>query len=466
MLPVDNQLPLCYNQSQMKTIVQAEKGRENIVPLNVLPKPAPNKVLRQRFRVRQFMNNGGSQSWRVEGTKRDGTRIRENYADLDMAKQRQIQLESEFYSRTQDAEADRRATKLTDVQLRLCEAALFKLQCDEDLLPAIDLWLKHGKRHVATESPRLDEAVEKFNLWLDGAADETGNGICTLRKHSRKGLRNRVGIFGNSIGNVRVNDIDPDMVETFLGKLQVSATTRDNYRRAISRFFSWCIQRPRRWTLVNPCREIRIEKGEQQPPAILTVAQCKALLKAAEPKGLAPYIAVCLFAGLRPFEAARLDWQAVNLADKEIRLEGVQTKTGKPRVVTICDTLLTWLKAYKQKPFFPANWRRKLDKVKEAARLVRRETAKSERTFPKKKKGKIVQARRYWKRIVPVAWKTDIMRHTAASHYFRKTGSYGQTAEQFGNSEAIIKAHYQGRVSSEDTKNFYALRPTKKGARK
>jgi hypothetical protein len=38
-------------------------------------------------------------------------------------------------------------------------------------------------------------------------------------------------------------------------------------------------------------------------------------------------------------------------------------------------------------------------------------------------------------------------------------GERGQTAEQFGNSEGIIKAHYQGRVSSAETKKFYALRP-------
>jgi hypothetical protein len=30
----------------------------------------------------------------------------------------------------------------------------------------------------------------------------------------------------------------------------------------------------------------------------------------------------------------------------------------------------------------------------------------------------------------------------AISHFFRKTGSYGPTAEQFGNSESIIKLHY------------------------
>jgi hypothetical protein len=35
-----------------------------------------------------------------------------------------------------------------------------------------------------------------------------------------------------------------------------------------------------------------------------------------------------------------------------------------------------------------------------------------------------------------------------------------KTAEQFGNSESIIKKHYPGRVSRADTKKFYALRPT------
>jgi hypothetical protein len=56
-------------------------------------------------------------------------------------------------------------------------------------------------------------------------------------------------------------------------------------------------------------------------------------------------------------------------------------------------------------------------------------------------------------------WVPDILRHTAISHYFRKTGSYGRTAEQFGNSDSIIKKHYQSRVSSKDAKRFYALRP-------
>jgi len=62
-------------------------------------------------------------------------------------------------------------------------------------------------------------------------------------------------------------------------------------------------------------------------------------------------------------------------------------------------------------------------------------------------------------------WPSDVARHTAISHFFRMTGSYGLTAEQFGNSESIIKLHYQGRVTSEDTKRFYMLKPLKSRGR-
>jgi len=112
-------------------------------------------------------------------------------------------------------------------------------------------------------------------------------------------------------------------------------------------------------------------------------------------------------------------------------------------VVAICDTLSAWLRACKGKPFFPSNWRRDFDAIKAKA------------GYPKPTK----------ENPEPKPWPEDVLRHTAISHYFRKVGSYGQTAEQFGNSEAIIKAHYQGRVTSEDTKRFYSLMPQRKPAR-
>jgi len=410
---------------------------ENIIPLAVQPKAARPSPLRQRFKIQPFANpRTGSQSWRVMGMKRDGSRVRENFTDQQAAECRQVELTTEWLARHTDTTV--RATKLTDTQLKLAETAFIRLDADQDLILAVEHWLKHGRQHAVAESPRLDDAFELYGKWL---ATES-----KLRELSRANLRRRVNVFVNSVPNMRVSDITPETIEGFLAKRTVSGATKDNDRRAISGFISWCMDRKRRWIAVNPCSAVRVEQGEKAPPAILTLDQCKMILKRAETfkaGRLAPFVAVCLFGGLRPFETKRLTWQAVNLADGEIRLEGNQTKTGKPRVVAICDTLRTWLKAHEGKPFFPSNWRRDFDAVKQA---IGYGTGTDQNPELK-------------------PWIDDIMRHTAISHYFRKTGSYGQTAEQFGNSEAIIKQHYQSRVSSEDTEKFYAIKPAKKGAK-
>jgi integrase len=282
-------------------------------------------------------------------------------------------------------------------------------------------WKEHGKRAAVTESPRIDDAVDQYLEWLKAG---------TFRAATKRNWKFRMGVFKNSVQNVRVSEITPDFIDAFLTKRNTTPGGKDTDKRAISRFMSWCIERPRRWATSNPCREVKVAKGEASAPSVLTVGQCASLLRAAEAhKGglLVPYVAVCLFGGLRPFEASRLPWAQVNLKDKEIRLEAKQTKTGTPRTVTIEPTLAKWLTAYKGREFYPANWRKEFDAVREAAGITE--------------------------------WPHDVLRHTAISHHFRLHNSYGKAAEQFGNSEAIIKAHYQGRVTSDETKKFYALAP-------
>ena len=381
---------------------------------------------RQRFKIIPFINRTGTKSWRVSGIKRDGTRVRENFGDVQAAQCKQVELQTEWLAQRTDTSI--RATKLTETQLRLAENAFTRLgiEADHELLLAVDHWLRHGRAQSVIESPRLDDAFSEFKVWLDGTV--------TLRPRSKGNLRVRVNVFANSVQNLRIADITPDTVESFLAKRNADPVTRDGDKRALSRFFSWCIERPRRWVTVNPCAAVKIEQREKAAPVILTVDECRALLKSAEnfkDGRLVPYLAVTMFAGLRPFEASRLTWLAVNLEDGEIRLEANQTKTGRPRVVAICPTLIAWLVAYKGREFYPSNWRKDFDEVKKSAGFG-----------PGLKR-----------------WTENALRHTAVSHFFRRTGSYGQAAETFGNSEAIIKRHYQGRVSSDDTKYFFALVP-------
>ena len=422
----------------------AQPTADNIIPLD-LPKARQRApaVTPPRFRIQTFVNpRTCTKSFRVTGSKRDGTRIRENFAEIKAAECRQVELHTEYLARQTDTAI--RATKLTDTQLRLAESCFLRLDADHEISLAVDHWLHHGRQTAVKNTVKLDEAFEQFQAWLAGLkpGDED-----YLRELSRRNLITRVNIFVNGVPNLSISDITADRVADYLKSREVSPATRDNDRRAISRFFSWCMERPRRWTTSNPARaEKRRRKGEQPPPQILTVAQGAALLRSAMAyKGglLAPYVALCLFAGLRPEEAKRLAWSQINLADRQISLTSDQTKTKRNRTVKIHPVLAAWLQKYRDKPIYGPNWRRDFDAVKAAAGFGGRgASGDGEET-----------------KLTP--WTVDIMRHTAISHYFRDCGSFGFTAEQFDNSEAIIKAHYknQTNATSAHTKAFYQLTP-------
>lgn len=415
-------------------------------PENVIKLPQRKRlaaVIDGRFKVVPFTNRSGNQSWRVMGTKRDGTRIRENFAAEAAARCRHIELETEYLRG--HAETVIRATKLSAEQIQIFELAAMKLGDDwQHILEAVDCWKRHGKQTAAIESPRVDDAVSKFVEWLD-AKD------CPLRESTRRKYRYRVGtVFRNSVPNHRIAAFTADSIEALIAKQGKAPSDKDTLKRAVSAFFSWCIERPRRWAVINPCREVKITiPKNDSPPSILTVAECESLLRSAmihRDGMLAPYVALCLFGGLRPeSEAKRLRPEQINLADGEIRIEASQSKTGRSRVITINATLAAWLRRYRDKPLHPANWRKEFDAIKLAAGFG---TPTDENPNLK-------------------PWPVDVMRHTAISHFFRQSGSYGLSAEQFDNSEAIIKKHYQGRVNSEDTKRFYAMTPVaiEKGAK-
>jgi integrase len=393
------------------------------------------KAPKARFKILSFTNpRTGTPSWRVTGTRRNGERIRENFARSDDAQFRQTELEGEFHAA--NGVAALRATRLTDEQIGIAEAAFRRLEQDTDLLTAVDHWLRTGKPATIKESPRLDEALKAFVEWLTTTTE--------LRPMTKANLRQRVTHFVNHVSNMRLTDVLPEHIEKYLAQQNVTANSKDGYCRAISSFFSWCMKGKRHWCVNNPCYAVEIEgltDDDDREPVVLPVYECEALLRAAEKfenGHLVPYVALCMFGGLRPFESARLTWEQINLTDAEIRLKGTQTKTGKGRIVVIDKTLRAWLNRYRKAgEIYRAKYDADLKKVRAS---IGYGTKTEERPDLK-------------------PWVPDVLRHTAISHYFRLTGSYGRTAEQFGNSEGIIKKHYQGRVSSADTKKFYALRP-------
>jgi integrase len=413
---------------------------ENIIPLKI--ERAPKRRIKTRFNVKTFTNNAGSTSWRVEGIMRDGTRVRLNYRDESAAKCKQLELEKEYLGDNAVAfVANVKSTRLSEDQIRLAEAAFIRLGNDAELPLAIDYWIQHGRQRAVAESPKLDEAVTKFKEWLDKDAK-------AMKKRTKQNLCNRITVFARYAPNLRIADFTKRHVLDYLAARNITPGSRDNDRRAVGRFFTWCMYEERKWTTFNPAQLRKNERkdipalatGRKPKPAILTLDQCQAMLKAAEKqrKGrLVPFVAVSLFAGLRPSEAQRLTWDKVNLKDLEIAID--DSKNNRDRIIEIEPTLAKWLKAYEGKPFYPKNWRKDFAAIKKAGGFYSREAIKKE---GEKK------------------WIPDIMRHSAISFFLREhDNAYGKAAAYFDNSEPIIKKHYEARVSSDDAEKFYALRP-------
>ena len=149
------------------------------------------------------------------------------------------------------------------------------------------------------------------------------------------------------------------------------------------------------------------------------------------------YYAITLFAGVRPDttngemrELSRCvarDGSGIYFSNGVIRLPEEVTKEGDERTTTIRPNLAAWLAAYPPTPkaICPG-----IPKTFSAVRKM----------FD-----------------IP----HDGLRHTAISAFVSEGKEYSDAADQFGNSEPIIKRHYLLRMSRDEAQAFYAIYPKK-----
>jgi integrase len=263
--------------------------------------------------------------------------VRRNFANRDEADQLCAELNAEYVSKT--GTSDLRKTTLDPEQIKFCEAAMLKLEKSGDLLTAVDFWLRHGRPDSIKESPRVDDAFTAFKAWM-----EKTNSLRHQTKLTRSG---ELAHFVQFVGEVRVVDLTLDHVSRYLDGLDIKPDSRDAKRKIISSFFNWCMQPERRWCHQNPCLSLKIEgvsKAGEREPQVFSVEDCTKLLRSAETYRngeMVPTIALCMFAGVRPAECARLDWEQVNFDDSELTITAKQSKTGRKRTIFL-DEPLKW----------------------------------------------------------------------------------------------------------------------------
>jgi len=219
----------------------------------------------------------------------------------------------------------------------------------------------------------------------------------------------------------------------------------NHYLRFTKSLYRWAISEE--IAEFNPFANICPRQAEHKEVSVLSVQEAEALLEAASALysgELLAYVAITLFAGLRPdSEMRKLSWDAINLEDAEIRV--TQGKTRIPRTVEMPENLVGWLEICdRNRAIYPKNFRRKWAAVRNRAGF-RGGVATSEKQRADERELK--------------RWVKDYARHSAISYRVRQKGDIFTTATWAGNSPGIIRRHYLGLVSASAAKAFWQILP-------
>jgi integrase len=140
-----------------------------------------------------------------------------------------------------------------------------------------------------------------------------------------------------------VNTITPLQFKEWLSRHTTNQGTRKGYLRTLHAFFQYAVKE--KHTAVNPVQNLTV-RGDKTPTPYLTPQDAATLLRTAkehEPE-LVAYIALGLFAGLRPAELhgentehPPLDWSDLHLKAKKphVDIKPEQDKNREGRFVEI-----------------------------------------------------------------------------------------------------------------------------------
>jgi integrase len=180
----------------------------------------------------------------------------------------------------------------------------------------------------------------------------------------------------------------------------------------------------------------RMHKADEVPPKTWDAAFIKKMMHAAEnvSPAIVPALAVMTFAGIRPAEATRLTWDAINFKDKLISLTGETTKTRDTRHITMTPNLGKWLLQYKGEGLLidtPYKFRVGRDNLKEKLEIDE--------------------------------WSNDVLRHTCATQMYARTNDIDKTCAELGHYEKnTFLKHYKGMMPKPaEVKLFWGIVPAK-----
>ena len=197
-------------------------------------------------------------------------------------------------------------------------------------------------------------------------------------------------------------------------------------RRILSGVFSTAIKRG--WCDENPIKNVDIPKLREKTIEILSTSEIEQLLHSAKEyhngKCLAA-VGMMMYAGIRPNEVSRLNWEDIDLENKSICILPQHSKTGGARMVTIypsLEKLLSSCKAVGQ--ICPTQWLKHWRNLRKQAGFQH--------------------------------WQPDVLRHTYASYHLKHFRNYAELQYETGHRDSnLLRTRYVNLKGVHNEADFW-----------
>lgn len=251
--------------------------------------------------------------------------------------------------------------------------------------------------------------------------------------------------FLQELGGKIVSEIQHTQIKAILSTFSTTRQ-RANAYRTIRPAFTMAVTE--NYAAENVFDRIKVPKHVSRAPEALEVDELKAVFNACadytdradlikdyrvDATDTAHVFALMAFAGIRPEEITRLQWEAIHLDEDCIIIAGDVAKTRSHRIIPVEANLADWLitvpESERTGSVTPPNWAKKYQVVRKVSRIGKRQQ--------------------------------DILRHTFASAHLAAYSDFNtlQAAMGHGTTEMILK-HYRALMKKPEAVKFWSIRPT------
>jgi integrase len=387
--------------------------------------------------VRERRN--GKYRFKIAGYYVDGKRIRKYFETREAAK---TFIEAEQIRREN---LGKRATHIDGALAEdAVRAAHILKPTPYTLLDAARL-VAHAHSKLEPHAVRIDDAVNAH-----AAAIERRNRSVTVNKLADEFIANRrakgksdiyvrdlttrLRRFKELMGNRIIAEITSGDVDHWIQSLNLAAQSQNNFRAVLSAMWTFAVRRG--YASANVIQFVDKTTVIRDHIPTFSVEQLTALLATAPPDYL-PVLAIGAFAGLRPEEINKLQWEDLDFHERTIRVNASAAKTRKKRFAEISDNLLAWLQSYAGRTGRVAP--RNLQKL-------RRATMKAANIEK---------------------WPPDVLRHSFASAHYAFHRDPARTAVIMGHRDQnMLLTHYRDLMRLSEAAKYWQITPETRGGAK